>query len=376
MRQAPQSRREETTLTPKRWAVAAAVVVGVVLAVGTAVARSHPKRTASTVEPTAATAAVKRGPLSTMVSGAGILTYRAGSDGSPVALVNRASGTYTTLPGRGDRIDCGQVLYRVDDRPILLLCGAMPAYRDLRRGDSGADVRQLNQNLHELGYDAGASIDPNGDRFSANTEAALAALQAKQGIDATGTLGIGDAVFAPWGVQIADISADLGATAQPGAAVLHATSDTLEVQIELDATEQQAVTAGDPVQITLPNTNSTTGKLDRIGRIAKAPQGPNAADAGATIGAFISLDHAEDARGLDKAPVQVEIKTKGVDDALSVPVTAIFGKSGGGFAVEIVRPDRRRDLVAVKLGLFDTAGGRVQIDGDVREGDRVAVPPP
>jgi len=28
----------------------------------------------------------------------------------------------------------------------------------------------------------------------------------------------------------------------------------------------------------------------------------------------------------------------------------------------------------VKLGLFDTAGGRVQVEGDVRVGDRVVVP--
>jgi hypothetical protein len=63
-----------------------------------------------------------------------------------------------------------------------------------------------------------------------------------------------------------------------------------------------------------------------------------------------------------------------VKNALNVPVTAIVGKSGGGFAVEVVRADGRRDLVAVKLGLFDTAGGRVQVEGDVRVGDRVVVP--
>ena len=78
-------------------------------------------------------------------------------------------------------------------------------------------------------------------------------------------------------------------------------------------------------------------------------------------------------RGLDKAPVRVDITTQGVESALSVPVTALVGKSGGGFAVEVVRGGPR-ELVAVKLGLFDTAGGRVQVEGDVRVGDRVVVP--
>ncbi|HEX4822544.1 MAG TPA: efflux RND transporter periplasmic adaptor subunit [Acidimicrobiales bacterium] len=352
-----------------------AVVVFVAVAVVAFVVLSRPKRTAATVEHPTVTAAVQRGPLSTMVSGAGTLTYAAGSDGSPLAVVNRASGTYTTLPSSGDKVDCGEVMYRVDDRPVVLLCGAVPAYRDLRVGDSGVDVRQLNQNLHQLGYDAGSVVDPNDNQFSANTQTALNGLQEKQGLDVTGTLGVADAVFIPWSVRVADVAADLGAPAQPGAAVLRVTSDILEVQIELDATEQEAVAAGDTARITLPGNTTTTGKLDRLGRIAKTPDGPNANNTGATIGAYISLDHPEDARGLDKAPVQVEITTKGVDDALSVPVTAIFGYSGGGFAVEIVRSDTRRDLVPIKVGLFDTAGGRVQVDGDIHEGDRVVVPP-
>jgi hypothetical protein len=63
-----------------------------------------------------------------------------------------------------------------------------------------------------------------------------------------------------------------------------------------------------------------------------------------------------------------------VDNALSVPVTALVGKSGGGFAVEVLRGGGRRELVAVKLGLFDTGGGRVQVEGGVRAGDSVVVP--
>ena len=70
----------------------------------------------------------------------------------------------------------------------------------------------------------------------------------------------------------------------------------------------------------------------------------------------------------------MEITTEGVENALSVPVTALVGKSGGGFAVEVVRAGGRRELVAVKLGLFDTAGGRVQVEGELGEGDQVVVP--
>jgi hypothetical protein len=115
--------------------------------------------------------------------------------------------------------------------------------------------------------------------------------------------------------------------------------------------------------------------VDRLGTVAQVPIAQNTNNAGAaTIPAFITLDNPDAARGLDKAPVHVEITTDGVESALSVPVTALVGKSGGGFAVEVVRDGGQRELVPVELGLFDTAGGRVQVDGDFAEDDRVVVP--
>jgi len=126
------------------------------------------------------------------------------------------------------------------------------------------------------------------------------------------------------------------------------------------------------VQITLPGNTPVTGRVAGFGRVAQAEQGSQATDA--TIPTFISLDDPAKAGGLDQAPVDVDITTKGVRNALSVPVTALVGKSGGGFAVEVVRAGGRRELVAVRLGLFDTGGGRVQVDGDLRAGDSVVVP--
>jgi multidrug efflux pump subunit AcrA (membrane-fusion protein) len=144
--------------------------------------------------------------------------------------------------------------------------------------------------------------------------------------------------------------------------------------VNLDPSEQGQVKRGDRAQITLPGNTTVMGKVDGFGRVAAAPSGQDNSAADATIPTYISLDDPRKARGLDKAPVQVDITTKGVENVLSVPVTALVGKSGGGFAVEVVRAGGRRDLVAVTVGLFDTADGRVQVEGDLRAGDRVAVP--
>jgi hypothetical protein len=286
--------------------------------------------------PPANTVKVRKGALAAIVSVNGLLTYRA-----PSAVINRARGIYTKLPAAGDKVGCGDVLYRVDEDPVLLLCGTVPAYRDLRVGDKGKDVRQLNRNLHV------------GSReFTAKTQAALKTLHG------SGALRLGDAVFLPGPVRIAKVIGTLGGSARAGAAVARVTSDTLEVLVHV---EQGEVKAGDRARITLPGLASVRGTVARLGSVARARD--------ATVPAYIRLEDPK--RGLDRAPVQVDITTKGVENVLSVPVTALVGKAGGGFAVEVVRGGRR-ELVTVKLGLF--AEGRVEVRGDLAAGDPVVVP--
>jgi hypothetical protein len=343
----------------------AAVLVAVAATGAVVVLSGGERATAAARGASASTAPVQKGKLSATVSQDGTLTYRARPDGSPLSAINHARGTYTELPAAGDKVDCGDVLYRVDDKPVLLLCGTVPAYRALHVGDAGQDIRQLNRNLHVRGA---------GDAFTSKTENALKALQRRKGVHVTGALALGDAVFLPEAVRIAKVTGQLGGSALPGAQALSATSDRLHVQVNLDPAEQGQVKRADRAQITLPGNTTVTGKVDGFGRVAEAPAGQGSSAADATISTYISLDDPGKARGLDRAPVGVQITTKGVDDALSVPVTALVGKSGGGFAVEVVRAGGRRELVAVTVGLFDTADGRVQVEGDLREGDPVAVP--
>ena len=306
---------------------------------------------------------MEQGPLSAVVSLNGTLSYRARSDGSPYSVINQARGTYTALPEVGAKIGCGGVLYRVNDSPVLLLCGTMPAYRDVHQGDAGRDVRQLNRNLHLAGQ-----------AFTGRTRAALERLQRRKGLDATGKLELGDAVFLPRPVRIGKVAGELGGSARPGAQIAQATADALHVRVDLDASQQGEVKKGDRAEVTLPGNTSVKGRVARLGRVAQAPQGKDAEPAAATVSAFISLDDPGAARGLESAPVQVDVMTKGVESALSVPVTALVGKAGGGLAVEVVRAGGQRELVAVRAGLFDDAHGRVEVEGALRQGEHVVVP--
>ncbi|MBO9534051.1 MAG: peptidoglycan-binding protein [Solirubrobacteraceae bacterium] len=324
-----------------------------------------------------ATATVERGDLASLVTVNGTLAYRGDANGEPFAAINRAKGTLTHLPGLGARVRCGSALYRVDDAPVLLLCGPIPAYRALTIGDHGRDVRQLNRNLHALGSDrrAGVTIDPAADRFTWPTQAALERLQRDRGAEPTGKLALGDAVVLPRPARIAVVHGRVGESARVGSSIVEATTDGIAVLVELDATQQGAVHRGDRARITLPGNRAVRGTVASIGRVARIPADAKDDVAAATIPAFITLDQPKRASGLDHAPVRVAIATAGVADALSVPVTALVGRAGGGYAVEVVRDGGRRAQVSVKLGLFDTTAGRVQVEGaGLSPGDRVVVP--
>jgi hypothetical protein len=365
----------------KQWVLAgAAVVVAVAVTGGVLAMSSASQAIRAGGQAPANTAKVEKGNLSAVVFQYGTLTYRAQADGSPYTVINRAAGTYTKLPGDGNKIGCGDLLYRVNGSPVLLLCGGAPAYRSLSEGESGADVEQLNANLVHLGYATRAQLDPASDSFDSATTYALEKLQHKLGEDQTGSLELGQAVFLPGPLRISQTTPALGAMARPGAPVAQATSASRQVQVGLDASQQSSVTVGDQARITLPDNSSTPGTVTRIGAVASSSgsgsgsSGPGGGSSSPTIPIYITLEHPKAAGGLEQAPVQVQITTAGVKDALIVPVTALVGESGGGFAVEVVGDGGRRELVAVRPGLFDDADGLVQVEGDLREGDHVVVP--
>ena len=77
-------------------------------------------------------------------------------------VLGLAPGRVTSLPKAGHVVRQGQVLYRADEAPVVLLYGAIPAYRALAEGATGADVAQLNHDLVSLRYLPGPRWTPHG----------------------------------------------------------------------------------------------------------------------------------------------------------------------------------------------------------------------
>jgi len=313
------------------------------------------------------TAAVTRRDLRATEEVDGTLGY-----GETRTVANGRDGTITDLPTEGEVVTRGRALYRVDGRPVPLLYGRLPAWRELSVGvDDGPDVRQLERNLVALGYDPDRAVTVD-DHFTWATRAAVRRWQEVLGLEESGTVRPGDAVWQPGPVRVGKAKAAVGDAARPGSPVLEVTDTTRQVTIDLDASRQPYVKAGDRVDLELPGGRTTTGRVRSVGKVATVPPADGGGDGTPTVELVVSLDDPGASGRLDQAPVDAAITTEVREDVLAVPVTALLALAEGGYAVEVERGGTRT-LVGVETGLF--ADGQVEVaGGGLRAGDRVVVP--
>ena len=306
---------------------------------------------------------------------------------SSYTLVSELGGTVTHLPAPGQIIRRGQPLFAVDNQPVPLLYGPVPAWRDFGLGmTQGPDVAELNVNLRRL--DPAALAGPENDtQFTWATAAAVWHWQATLGLAQTGQLTLGQVAFLPGPVRVGSVLTTAGALLTPGTAVLTLTSTTPVVQASLDTGSRQLVHPADRVLVTLPDgTTTTTGTVVFVGQPSQtaasgATEGSAAAGnpatgapPPATIPVTVGLDHPADLTGLDQAPVQVSITTAEHDSVLAVPITALLAGPGGGYSVQ-AGTGRRSHRIAVTLGLFDDTAGLVEIAAPgLTQGTLVEVP--
>jgi peptidoglycan hydrolase-like protein with peptidoglycan-binding domain len=327
------------------------------------------------------TTAVVRTDLSNTVQVAGALGYR-GSYG----VVNEAAGTaYTTLPATGAIVRRGQRLYEVDGTQVTLFYGARPAWRSLSEWVlPGPDVAQLDRNLIALGFGKYLTVS---DYYTAATAWAVQQWQQAAGLPVTGTVPLGQVVFAPEALRVTGVAPGLGSPPQPGAPVLTATSTAPVVTAQLPVTQEYLVRRGQQVTVTLPDGVTTApGTVTAVSSVATASsdggqnsggqQGQGSSGTQESLAMTVQLNRPLAAGDFDQAPVSVSIVAAHVNAVLAVPVSALVALAGGGYAVEVVRETgtaAARQLVAVQTGLFSST--LVQVSGaGIAAGQRVEVP--
>jgi peptidoglycan hydrolase-like protein with peptidoglycan-binding domain len=320
------------------------------------------------------TGEVTRGTISERVQVNGTFGY-----GTAYPVVHLGEpGVLTAITAPEVVVARGAPLYAVAGQPVRLLYGGTPAYRDFAAGMSdGPDVRQLEENLVALGHDPARQLTVDG-HFSTATAAAIRRWQAAWGLPVgqrSGTLPLGRVVFQPGPVRIKEAQATVGATARPDQPVVTVTPTTPVVTAQVTAGRRRLVHVGDPVTITMTGTAPFPGTVLAVGRTAAAAasSGGSGGSGGTTTPPFqvtFSAIPPAGAGDLDQAPVVVAITRQTHQNVLTVPITALFARPGGGYQVRL-ESDR---YVPVEPGLFDSTTGRVEVTGELTPGQRVKVP--
>ena len=318
-----------------------------------------------------------------------------------VAAINAKVGEQA--PGGGDAVQVltNQRDVRTDttvdrsERPVVAFYGSVPLYRTLHDGVEGADVRQLEENLAELGY-TGLTADGT---YTSAVAMAVRKWQADLGLPETGTVEPGQVVFTPGPVRIAEDTARVGdaiggnsgasvaaGSARPseagasgrGVAVLSYTGATKLVTVQLGVADQALAVVGRKAAVSVPGQQAVEGQISQVDSVLTAasttpvPSGPSSAASAARIKVDVAIADQEALGSLGGAPVDVDFVVDERKDVLAVPVAALLAMVEGGFGVEIVDGDTTR-IVAVRTGMF--AGGRVEVSGEgIADGMTVGVP--
>ncbi|MER6434128.1 peptidoglycan-binding domain-containing protein [Streptomyces sp900105245] len=315
---------------------AAVAVVAAVVGVGAlGLGGGEPDLAGGGVVRPGGTVKVTRGTLSEETAVKGELGY-----GPEMPLPVKASGTVTWLPHRGASVKRGGAVLRVDDRPVVLLYGALPMYRDLSAtamespsqnsaggsggggdrpgGDDpgeaglaaagitgqaggtdtagaagaedssrvgagvagpvrGADVRQFERNLAALGY-TGFTVD---DEFSVKTAQAVKRWQKALGMPETGVVKAGDLVYAGGPIRVARTGVQVGA--EVSAEAVSYSSAARMVTVAASAADMAWAQQGNRVTVELPGGATARGKVSSVGADA-SPAAGDAASGGAASG--------------------------------------------------------------------------------------------
>lgn len=313
--------------------------------------------------------------------------------GAEVPFQVRAEGTITWLPKPEKTVARGRTLLRVDERPVVLLYGDLPMYRELAVGEDadrplrGLDVRQFESNLAALGY-SGFTVD---DTYSELTADAVKRWQKDLGRPRTGKVGIGDVAYVPGPIRIARTSGRVGGQATGD--VLSYTSTSRVVTVEASAGDTGWAERGRQVTVELPGGRAVKGRVAEVGQDASpasqgagsgaGAEGGDGGGAGsgsgggaksATVPVLIRIGDQKALGRLDSSPVTVRYVGRKRENVLTVPVAALVALAEGGHGLELADSDKKSSrFVAVETGLF--ANGKVEVSGSaVREGMKVRIP--
>jgi peptidoglycan hydrolase-like protein with peptidoglycan-binding domain len=160
-----------------------------------------------------------------------------------------AGGTVTELRAGPGHVKPGDVLMRLDERPMVVIAGDLPVFRALGPGATGRDVAAVQQFLRSRG----SAVDPVDTRYSAITATAVTEWQASLGQPSDGTLPLGSFILVPERTLDAPLrwvdGLSVGRLLTPGEQVLDGLEDAPKLALDL---------SGSSAGYLAPGTSGTT----------------------------------------------------------------------------------------------------------------------
>lgn len=258
------------------------------------------------------------------------------------------------LPEQGDEISEGDVVAEVSGRPIFLMEGAVPLWRELEPGDEGSDVALLQAFLVRLG----ATIDDEAGHFGHDTASAVADLYRSNGYPVRIPEGLDFGTTVPFGeilvieatpAYVATVASRIGS--QVEGPILTLASSELIVESLLDAAAASLVEVGAHVVLSAEATGATAA-----GTVISVASTPQTTDDGRSgYRTVIAADE-----GLDPTWLGLNVRvtiadTESGDLALVVPESALYAQAGGVTRVVVQLENGSYSEVEVEVKL--TAGG-------------------
>jgi peptidoglycan hydrolase-like protein with peptidoglycan-binding domain len=142
-----------------------------------------------------------------------------GFDDEPEALAGRAAGTITAVVPDDTELFEGDILYYVDGEPVVLLYGELPAWRTLDTRVEGADVEQLETALVRLGYDEDGDVTVD-EEYTSATADMVERWQEDIGLEVTGTVPLGSVIFVDGPVTVDEAAVTVGTVVRDGDTVV------------------------------------------------------------------------------------------------------------------------------------------------------------
>lgn len=275
-----------------------------------------------------------------------------------ITITAPVGGTVLDIIEAGSSLDNGDIIAVVDDRAIVWLDGETPAWRSLSVGDEGVDVLQLETALAALGFngDNDVTID---DEYTLATAAMVEEWEETIGVEPTGRVDLGTAVFGGARTRVASVAVVVGDNVSDGAALIALGTNNRHALLE--AAPGEAVTlgvgVGDAAAIELPDRTELAGTIAAVAPGSETWQ--------------ITVGFTDTAvfPATDVINVEMSWTHDIVTGVLTVPSSSLLRLDNGTYTVDVVNEDGSTTATPVTVGV--AIGTRVEIMDGLDEGDAV-----